>query len=721
MKHLYKFCLYAASLLTVTSCVDDSALEFNVEKPESVAVQEAINAYDALKTYVDRSANPNFKLGAGASISEYNSQGLMYRLLNANFDELTAGYGMKHGAVVQTDGSLKLDNVKKFLETTSEAGLSVYGHTLCWHANQNAEFLNSTIAPIIIPGTGVHTLDPSVIANTDFESGATGWSGWGNGSTRGLTAAGGGYGGTGYAYYFTNPTVTNFWSAQIAYDLSPLELGASYVLNFKVKASASGSIRAEVQSTADYSSDGFGTFALTTDWQEYTQEVVAGKDNRNRFVISFGDYGGTVYIDNVTLRKRNPESGGGTPGEIWIEAESASTVGSKWQKQSDELTSGGEYMLVPNTEPNGSAGTNLTNTATITDADVIKLNVKVDDAGQYKLWLRVAPQNPSMIGNDDSFHLKMDDGGWYTFNNAMGANTNWIWYSISDYTLGTGSHTLTISYREDGAKLDKIYLTKNGDTPSEMGGSSGGGDQIIEKTQEEKADTLTTELERWIAGMMDLAKPYVKAWDVVNEPMSDGSPYELKTGVGKTLATDEFYWQDYLGKDYAVTAFNLAAQYGNVDDKLFINDYNLEYNLDKCRGLIAYVEYIESKGARVDGIGTQMHINSSSDKEKINQMFELLAATGKLIKISELDIGVGKKTSAATDEDYQAQAEMYQYVVQKYFELIPAAQRYGITAWSPLDSPASSSWRSGEPIGLWTESYSRKPAFTGFADGFSGN
>src|SRR5690606_1731130 len=112
-------------------------------------------------------------------------------------------------------------------------------------------------------------------------------------------------------------------------------------------------------------------------------------------------------------------------------------------------------------------------------------------------------------------------------------------------------------------------------------------------------------LTQFISGMVDTCKNYVKAWDVVNEPMDDGKPYELKTGIGKAnIASDEFYWQDYMGKDYAVEAFKLARQHGNQDDKLFINDYNLEYNLDKCKGLIQYVEYIESKGAKVDGIGT---------------------------------------------------------------------------------------------------------------------
>ena len=50
------------------------------------------------------------------------------------------------------------------------------------------------------------------------------------------------------------------------------------------------------------------------------------------------------------------------------------------------------------------------------------------------------------------------------------------------------------------------------------------------------------------------------------------------------------------------------------------------------------MEYIESKGATVDGIGTQMHIAIDSNKDNIAQMFQKLGATGKLIKVSELDI-----------------------------------------------------------------------------------
>lgn len=243
----------------------------------------------------------------------------------------------------------------------------------------------------------------------------------------------------------------------------------------------------------------------------------------------------------------------------------------------------------------------------------------------------------------------------------------------------------------------------------------------IEKGTSEKYQIIEQALETWIKEMLTVCSPYVKAWDVVNEPMDDGKPYELKTGVGlDNIAADHFFWQDYLGKDYAAMAFKLARKYGNPDDLHFINDYNLEYNIDKTKGIIEYVKYIESMGAQVDGIGTQMHISNSANKDKIVEMFKLLAATGKLIKISELDVGVGVTTPDAKENHYIEQADMYKFVVEKYLEIIPAKQQYGITVWALTDSPENSYWRANQPIGLWTEDFVRKPAYAGFANGLAG-
>lgn len=130
------------------------------------------------------------------------------------------------------------------------------------------------------------------------------------------------------------------------------------------------------------------------------------------------------------------------------------------------------------------------------------------------------------------------------------------------------------------------------------------------------------------------------------------------------------------------------------------------------------MSYIESQGATVDGIGTQMHISIDSDKDKITEMFKLLAQTGKLVKVSELDVRTN--TSEATEEILQLQAEMYAYVVQAYIDNVPKEQRYGITVWGISDSPEDASWLPGEFQGLWDINLNRKPAYQSFAEALKG-
>jgi len=305
----------------------------------------------------------------------------------------------------------------------------------------------------------------------------------------------------------------------------------------------------------------------------------------------------------------------------------------------------------------------------------------------------------------------------------VSVTTDWQKVELSTTITSDTRTRFIISYGEFAGTvyIDNVVLRNSKAT--------GGATTSVPKTTEEKKAIIDNALETWISGMLGACKDYVKVWDVVNEPMSDSDPTQVKTGVDKTLASDEFYWQDYMGKDYAVRAIQLARTYGNASDKLFINDYGLESeDQKKCLGLIDYIKYVEAQGVKVDGIGTQMHVTLGvTTMAGIRAMLTNLAATGKLIKISELDMGYresGSTTDLTTDaitfEQAQEMSAFYQNIVKAYFELIPAAQRYGITHWSPLDSPASSSWRAKEPIGLWNLNYNRKPAYAGFADGLSG-
>lgn len=231
-----------------------------------------------------------------------------------------------------------------------------------------------------------------------------------------------------------------------------------------------------------------------------------------------------------------------------------------------------------------------------------------------------------------------------------------------------------------------------------------GGTEEIEKTPEEKEQILTEELETWVSTMVDSAS-YVNAWDVVSRAIASGSEnsFQLKNEGG-------FNWYEYLGDDYGVRAFQVAREYAEADDILFISDTGLE-NLNKAHGLVNYVEYIENNGATVDGLGTHLDITINSNKQDISEMFEILAATGKMVRVSGLSVGLGGiGAGAASSEVYEAQADMYRFVVDQYLTIVPEDQRYGIMISNPLDS-------ADNPAGLWTVDYERKRAYGGFASG----
>lgn len=78
------------------------------------------------------------------------------------------------------------------------------------------------------------------------------------------------------------------------------------------------------------------------------------------------------------------------------------------------------------------------------------------------------------------------------------------------------------------------------------------------------------------------------------------------------------------------------------------------------------------------------------------------------------------KTENMTEEQHKAMSAYYKFIIEKYFEIIPADQQYGICQWCITDAPTNSGWRKGEPVGLWDLDYNRKHTYGGFADGLNG-
>ena len=281
--------------------------------------------------------------------------------------------------------------------------------------------------------------------------------------------------------------------------------------------------------------------------------------------------------------------------------------------------------------------------------------------------------------------------------------------------------------------------------------------KMIPQTKEEMHDTLVYAMDKWIKGMMEACDGKVKAWDLVNEAISGGGDdgqgnYLLQHSTaynpsGNPDATwdvggDNFYWQDYMGDlEYVRQACRLARKYGPEDVKLFINDYNLESDWDdnkKVKSLINWIKKWEADGVtKIDGIGTQMHISCYEDanlmnsaKQHITKMFELMAASGKLVRVSEMDMGYVRgsnkwggsiNTSQVTEEEHKKMADFYEWIFKEFFRIVPPEQQWGICQWCTTDAPDTPSmWRRNEPVGIWDLNYYCKHVYAGFVRGLGG-
>jgi GH35 family endo-1,4-beta-xylanase len=274
--------------------------------------------------------------------------------------------------------------------------------------------------------------------------------------------------------------------------------------------------------------------------------------------------------------------------------------------------------------------------------------------------------------------------------------------------------------------------------------------KTIPLTQQERHDILVDVMDKWIKGMMEACGGKVKAWDLVNEAVAgegdDGEGnYPLQHSNGYSggawdVGGENFFWQDHLGDlDYVRQVCRLARKYGPEDVKLFINDYNLESDWDdnkKLKSLINWIKKWEADGiTKIDGIGTQMHINyyenttlQKSSEDHIVKMFELMANTGKLVRVSELDMGYVRgsnkwappvSTSQMTEAEHKKMADFYQWIIEEYFRIIPPSQQWGICQWCPTDAP-NHGWRANEPVGIWDINYYRKHVYAGFVRGLNG-
>jgi len=173
--------------------------------------------------------------------------------------------------------------------------------------------------------------------------------------------------------------------------------------------------------------------------------------------LSISNYGIALF-DAAVVWATNDRYAISSQSKTWIEAESPSSVsgGFEWDSTAPWTVSGGSFMTIPESFGDDYDGNGSPNAK-------VNYKLKVETSGTYKIWLRSYGANDT----SDSFYVQTDGGSKEAKAFIAG---DWRWVKVSRY-LSAGEHTLTISLREDGAKLDKILITSDSSfTPYGLGG-----------------------------------------------------------------------------------------------------------------------------------------------------------------------------------------------------------------------------------------------------------
>ena len=704
------FGLGLVALLALSSCADDKFSEYRTDMTKNLKEYQYLNNYEPLKKYVEDmkasgKCNPDFKLGIALAAPDFNKQELVYCLAGSNFEEMTAGNAMKYASCVKNDGTFDFNTVKDFVTNAQDAGLTIYGHTLAWHSQQNKKYLSKLIADKEIQVDPSQKVD-KVDAYTDFSAMNS------------------------FPFYVMDYTpeikdgilISKYpgkWYQYFVVDNYPVDVDAKreYKVTAMIKASEDGQI--DVQ-TGNWGATTSQKMSVSTQWKEQSV-TFSGLTTEKAFVVfQPGDFAGDISCKWVKVTHSE-----------------APVMEIETEVHKETYTDGDfPFYAMGCTPPVINGAIHFVPTGEWSQFFVMPGGDNELDEGDYVVYL-------DLTSDKDASGVDL------TMKNGWGGTAQAITAKVP---VAAGRHSVKVEMpKVEGGKYDIILKPQTADATLDVHSvrvCKITKSNSIPLTDEEKKSLLTDAMGKWIDGMMEATNGYVTSWEVVNEALSgddkDGDgKYDLQHAA--TASADDkkncFYWQDYLGDiDYVRTAVadarkSFAAHNGDPEKlKLFINDYNLESDWDdngKLRSLIQWIKDWEADGVtKIDGIASQMHISCYADpntqkskKDHIVKMLELMKESGKLCKISELDMGyvdaAGKevKTADITEEQHKEMRDLYTFVLQKYFEIIPAAQQYGITQWCATDAPKDSGWRPGLPVGLWDLNYLRKHTYAGFAVG----
>ena len=705
--------------------------KFELGKPNN-ADYRYLDEYHALKEYINYSKYPNFKLGIGTTVNDYLNNSLVRNMTNKNFTETVAGNAMKMASCVDGNGNMNFTTVKNYVNTATKAGLNVYGHTLAWHSQQPNGWLRKLLADKPAPELTDGDVDVwTEVASKDFRTQQNvGWkaseSDYGYSikfdATNGLVA---------------KTTKSYSWEVQfVAMSDILTQKGKTYKMTVTVRGSKSGNLNGHL---GDWGGGASVNIPFTSEWKDVSININPTLES-SFLLLHIPNYVGDVYIKSIKFEEQKK---GKTINEErrCLKAHATARKSEAWDNQMwlvpGSFASGANFVFTAEvradkpayatTQIHNAPGSYvhyeaLGNINFTTEWKTITVSGQFNAAGQS------IALNLSELAEENNYYfdnVSLKIGGVEKIKNGDFEGTDVSSFRVKEDGGGAVAPTITdhVSY---------IYIPTT-----------------IPLSQQERHDTLVYAMDKWIKGMMEACEGKVKAWDLVNEAISGGGNdgqgnYTLQHSEGYNpdgtwdVGGDAFYWQDFMGDlEYVRQACRLARKYGPEDVVLFINDYNLESDWDgnkKLKSLINWIKKWEADGVtKIDGIGTQMHISyyensgtQNSKKNAITNMFQLMAATGKYVRVSEMDMGYvnasgsNVPTGSMTETQHKNMANFYEWIIKEYFRLVPPAQQWGICQWCPTDSPTNSGWRANTPVGIWDLNYYRKHVYAGFVRGLGG-
>ena len=259
-------------------------------------------------------------------------------------------------------------------------------------------------------------------------------------------------------------------------------------------------------------------------------------------------------------------------------------------------------------------------------------------------------------------------------------------------------------------------------------------DNHRDQTQQELTDTIKYALNTWCDGLMKINAGRIQMFDLIDEPIETGA--ELENGMYDLKhSTEKIFWQDILGSENYAPAVAKAAReaYQRYEGdpaelKFFISESGLD-DAKKMQSLKYWIGIWDANGAKIDGINAKLNLTYSEDaatqeanKATLDNLLTNLAATGKLIRLSNFDIkyldadGASVSADKISETQRQNLADYYGYVIKSYMSKIPHEMQAGICKGNLADTT--------DPVGLWSVNKSkdwvRNATYKAFCDALSG-